>query len=294
MRIIENEALKVSVEDYGAELCSVLDKETGVERVWDGNPEVWNRHAPILFPFVGKVIDGVYRIGDKEYSMKTQHGFARDMVFECVEEAADKVTHRLLATEETKAIYPYDFELFVTHKFDEENPRILQVIWEVVNHSEDTMYYSIGGHPAFTLPVNASEERREYFLEFPGRDNLEYVSVNLENGYIDADIVYPLELDNGYVQFFDKIYDTLIFDYKNIEAVRIAKPDKTPYVTMTCGQFPMLGIWTKETGNFICLEPWFGRSDNVGFTGTVDEKPGVEKLAKEEKKVISYTVEFHK
>lgn len=294
MRIIENEVMKVSVADFGAELCSVLDKETGVERVWDGNPEIWNRHAPILFPFVGKVTGGVYRIGEKEYQMKTQHGFARDMEFECVEASANAVTHRLTATDTTKEIYPFDFELLVTHKLDDENPRVLQVIWEVINHSEETMYYSIGGHPAFTLPVETSEERKEYFLEFPNRDKIDYISINLENAFIEADVVYPLELDNGFVQFFDKIHDTLIFDYQNIEAVRIARPDKTPYVTMTCEQFPMFGIWAKKKGNFICLEPWFGRSDDNGFTGTLEEKSGVEKLEKEGKKVISYTMEFHK
>lgn len=294
MRIIENEKIRVSVADHGAELSSVLDKETGVERVWDGNPDIWNRHAPILFPFVGKVTGGTYRIGDKEYNMKSQHGFARDMDFECVECCADSVTHRLVATETTKENYPFDFELFVTHKLDEENPRVLQVIWEVINHSEDTMYYSIGGHPAFTLPVETSEERKEYFLEFPNREKIDYISVNMANGFVEADKVYDLPLEDGYVQFFEKIHDTLIFDYQNIEAVRIARPDKTPYVTMTCEQFPMFGIWAKKTGNFICLEPWIGRADDDGFTGTIDEKTGVEKLEKDEKKTISYTMEFHK
>ena len=84
MRIIENDILKVAIADHGAELSSVYDKEADFERVWDANPAVWNRHAPILFPFVGKVKDGVYRIGEKTYEMKTQHGFARDMEFTCL------------------------------------------------------------------------------------------------------------------------------------------------------------------------------------------------------------------
>ena len=85
MHTLENEFLKVSVADAGAELSSVIDKESGLERVHDANPEVWNRHAPILFPFVGKVVGGVYRIGNEEYEMKTQHGFARDMEFDVVD-----------------------------------------------------------------------------------------------------------------------------------------------------------------------------------------------------------------
>ena len=294
MRIIENDKIKVTVADHGAELCSVLDKETGAERIWDGNPAVWNRHAPILFPFVGKVTDGKYRIGDKEYAMKSQHGFARDMVFECVEVTENAITHRLVATEKTKENYPFDFELLVTHKLDETNERTLHVIWEVINHGEELMYYSIGGHPAFTLPIENTEERKEYFIEFPNRESIDYISINPENAFIWQDKVYPLTLDNGFVQFFDKIHDTLIFDYQNIASVRIAKPDRTPYVTMTCEQFPMFGIWAKKTGNFICLEPWVGRSDNDGFTGTLDEKIGMAKLESGKTHTISYSMEFHK
>ena len=254
MRVLENEQLKVMIADAGAELSSVYDKENRLERLWDGNPEVWNRHAPILFPFVGKVIDGKYRIGEKEYEMKTQHGFARDMEFECVEAAETSVTHRLLPTEKTKQLYPFDYELLVTHKLDAENPRLLHVNWEVKNNGSDVMYYSIGGHPAFTVPVKESKERENYYLEFPGREELTYISVNPANGFVDTEKEYSLKLENGFVKFFDGLYDTLIFDFQNIQKVRIANPDQTPYVTVDCSEFPLLGIWAKETGNFICLE----------------------------------------
>ncbi|MCR4750908.1 MAG: aldose 1-epimerase family protein, partial [Eubacterium sp.] len=115
MSILENDRLKVTVSDHGAELCSVVDKATGCERIWCADPAVWNRHAPILFPFVGKVTEGKYRVGGREYRMKTQHGFARDMDFCCVEETASSVTHCLTSTEATKEIYPYDFRLQVKH-----------------------------------------------------------------------------------------------------------------------------------------------------------------------------------
>lgn len=294
MRILENKYLKVTIADSGAELSSVYDKENQTERLWDANPEVWNRHAPILFPFVGRVTGDVYRIGDKEYVMKTQHGFARDMEFECVEETVTSVTHRLLPTEDTRKIYPFEYELLVTHALDAENPRMLHVSWEVKNNGNGLMYYSIGGHPAFTLPVHTSEERENYYLEFPGRDTLTYISVNPANGFAAFDKEIPLKTEDGFVKFFDGIYDTLIFDYQNIETVRIARPDKTPYVTMDCSQFPFLGIWTKQTGNFICLEPWAGRTDNDGFTGTLEEKTGEEKLEAGSSTKISHTIEFHK
>lgn len=294
MHVLENECLRVEIADMGAELSRVYDKENGIERLFDANPDIWNRHAPILFPFVGKVSEGMYRIGDNEYEMKTQHGFARDLEFSCIKENAAEVTHRLAATEETKKRYPYEFELLVTHSLDEENPRKLHVNWEVKNNGCDLMYYSIGGHPAFVLPVNSKEERDDWYLEFPEKDALNYIGVNPANGLAFADDLKKLPIEDGFVKFYDDIYDTLIFDYQNIETVRIARPDQTPYVTMECGQFPFLGIWAKETGKFICLEPWAGRTDNDGFHGTLEEKVGEEKLEAGCSKTFSHSYEFHK
>ena len=182
----------------------------------------------------------------------------------------------------------------VTHQLDVSNSRKLHVIWELRNNGTEQMYYSLGGHPAFTVPVADSSERDAYYLEFPERDALKYISTNPVNGFAAADKEYDLLLENGFVQFFDGIYDTLIFDYQNIKTVRIARPDKTPYVTMTCGEFPFLGIWAKEMGNFICLEPWIGRTDNDGFEGSLEEKLGMEKLAPGALRKVTHTIEFHK
>lgn len=294
MHILENEYLRVQISDAGAELCSVFDKENQTERLWNADPSVWNRHAPILFPFVGKVNGGTYRIGDVSYEMKTQHGFARDMKFACIRKESTSVTHRLTADDITKKVYPYEFELLVTHEIDADHPRMLRVKWEVKNCGNEPMYYSIGGHPAFTVPVQTKEERAAYYLEFPGKEKLIYIGVNPANGLALVKDKKTLELENGFVQFCDDIYDTLIFDYQDIEKVRIARPDHTPYVTMDCHEFSFLGIWAKETGNFICLEPWAGRTDDDGFAGTLAEKTGERKLEAGMCDCVTHTIEFHR
>ena len=125
VHVLENDVLRIAVSDAGAELISVFDKEKQAERIWTADSAVWNRHSPVLFPFVGKVKDGKYRYGGKEYTMKTQHGFARDMEFTCLEETSLAVNHRLTATEATKEIYPFDFRLTVEHSIDPEQPRRL-------------------------------------------------------------------------------------------------------------------------------------------------------------------------
>ena len=143
-QMLENEFLKVTVADAGAELISVWDKVAGREHIWNADSAMWNRHAPILFPFVGKVKDGKYRIGEKEYAMKSQHGFARDQVFACVEKTEGSVTHRLTATEQTRDIYPYEFQLTVCHRLSGKR---LAIEWTVENLGEEKMFFSIGGYP---------------------------------------------------------------------------------------------------------------------------------------------------
>ena len=181
MRILENEKIMVQIADLGAELCSVLDKESGTERIHNADPKVWNRHAPLLFPFVGKVVDGVYRYNGKEYKMDLQHGFARDYIFECIEKTYKKAIHKLVCPEEKKENYPFDFELLVTHELEEENPRVLKIQWEVKNTGDNTMYYFIGGHPGFATEEKDPAAKEEYYLEFTGKDSITYFGNRLES-----------------------------------------------------------------------------------------------------------------
>ena len=106
---IENDYLKISVDDHGAELCSIYDKIHDREVLWQADPAYWNRHAPILFPNVGRFYKDHYRINGKEYPAK-QHGFARDSEFTCLDMTADSITHVLKASDATMEIYPFDFE----------------------------------------------------------------------------------------------------------------------------------------------------------------------------------------
>ena len=156
MHVIENEFLKVAVAPHGAELCSIYDKVKQHEAVWQADPAYWNRHAPVLFPFVGKVNEGVYRYKGQSYPMG-QHGFARDMEFTLVEETADSITFRLCDNEESRAKYPFAFELTITHRLQ---GRTVTVEWKVRNPSAtEPLYFSIGGHPAFNCPADAGDKK---------------------------------------------------------------------------------------------------------------------------------------
>ena len=283
--ILENDRLRVSIADAGAELLSAYDKTRQAERIWTGDPAIWNRHAPILFPFVGKLIGGKYRIGDNEYAMKTQHGFARDMDFTCVEETAASVTHLLESDDRTLEIYPYAFRLTVCHRLDGNR---LRVAWTVENPGGGRMLYSIGGHPGFLLPPGIRKE--DCHILFPGADALHYIHAS-KAGYALPEL-RTLSPEGGRVRYQEDIPDTWIFEDAQVKRVGIATPDGRPYAMMECEQFPMLAVWANPNGPFICLEPWFGRTDDEGFTGTIDQKKGIQALDGGKKREIAYTIEF--
>lgn len=307
LHTIENDVLRVTVSDHGAELVSVFDKERNAERIWCADPSVWNRHAPILFPFVGRVAGNKYRYDGKEYEMKTQHGFARDSEFELFingsfrDDEGLAVAHRLRMNEESKKIYPFNFELIVMHCIGCGNSRKLNVIWYVRNLDEEKpMYYSIGGHPGFSVLTEQGMKRDEMFLEFPEykkggkKSELDYILLNKE-GLAVTDKTYQLALENGYVQiapdFFDR--DALIFENNQINEVCLCDAEKKPFVTLDCEGFPYVGIWSKPNGDFVCLEPWDGRTDDEGFFGGLTKKTGVAKLEHGETATYKYTITFH-
>ena len=283
--IMENDSMRVTVSDAGAELVSVFDKEKNAERVWVADPSVWDRHAPILFPFVGRVTGGKYRIADREYTMKTQHGFARDMDFACTGETAASVTHCLSATDQTREIYPFDFRLTVTHRLEGKR---LYIGWTIENAGEDRMYFSIGGHPGFLMPEGVRKE--DCRMVFPGADSLRYRYANKAGFIVPGEKTLSLKEES--VSWQEDIPDTWVFEDGQVRNVGILLPDGTPFVMLHCEQFPMLAVWANPKGSFICLEPWFGRTDDEGFEGTIDQKKDIQSLEKGGKREIGYSIDF--
>ena len=142
---LENEVLSVEIAELGAEVTGISDREKNTDILWEGNPSFWKRHSPVLFPNVGKTYGNEVLIEGNKFPT-VQHGFARGSVFTCVSSSADAASFRLASSEETKKVYPYDFELYITYTLKGKN---LKVEWKVKNCSEKIMYFTIGGHPAF-------------------------------------------------------------------------------------------------------------------------------------------------
>ncbi len=291
IRTLENERFTVQVKDAGAELCSIYDKKNNRELIWKGDATWWNRHAPVLFPFVGACHEGTYLYKGNTYSMK-QHGFARDMEFEFVGMEEDTIVHRLVSNEKTKENYPFDFTLEIRHTLMKEG---VAVGWKVINEDKKQMLFTIGAHPAFMVPAKEGTLQKDYALTFDGQDALDYIQINDTEGTAIYKDSFVLELDNGEYTIGEHLFDkgVLVFENTQVEKVGFNFPDGSKYLTIHCEGFPYTGIWTKPGAPFICLEPWYGRCDNDDFTGELSDKTGVQTLEAGDEFVASYLIEVH-
>lgn len=267
--VLENSEIRVEIDSHGAELKSLVKKSTGVEYMWCADEKYWARTSPVLFPFVGSVREGVYRTNGKDYTMG-QHGFARDMEFTLIRQEKESIWFSLRSSEETQNKYPYSFVLYIGYELV---GRQVRVLWKVENISTSAMYFSIGGHPAFNCPLNASEKQTDYYLKF---DSTEKIEGRLLEGGLLCKKVKELEVDNGYYQITDTMFDddALIIEGKQASEVSLCRPDKTPYLTVVFDA-PLFGLWSpaKKEAPFICIEPWYGRADEVDFSGELKDRP---------------------
>lgn len=284
---LENEFLCVEIAEMGAEVIRIYDKTEDNEILWEGNPVYWKRHSPVLFPNVGKTYKNRVLINGTQYPT-SQHGFARDNVFTCIEAANEKASFMFRSSEETKEVYPFDFELHINYKL---NKKELTVEWQVKNCGDETMYFTIGGHPAFRF-AKPEETKADYVLKVPGKEKLEYVLIDISCGCANVDEVHTLQLSEETYPLSDKLFakDALVVDNGQIEEAWLCHKDGTPYVGVRSAGFPNYGIWSVEGAPFVCLEPWMGRCDNVGFNAELSEKPNVNKVEAGEKFIKDYTI----
>lgn len=284
---LENEFLCVEIAEMGAEVTRIYDKIEDNEILWEGNPVYWKRHSPVLFPNVGKTYKNRVLINGTQYPT-SQHGFARDNVFTCIEAANEKASFMFRSSEETKEVYPFDFELHINYKL---NKKELTVEWQVKNCGDETMYFTIGGHPAFRF-AKPEETKADYVLKVPGKEKLEYVLIDISCGCANVDEVHTLQLSEETYPLSDELFakDALVVDNGQIEEAWLCHKDGTPYVGVRSAGFPNYGIWSVEGAPFVCLEPWMGRCDNVGFNAELSEKPNVNKVEAGEKFTKDYTI----
>ena len=272
MSTLENEYLRVSAKPEGAELTSIYDKANNLERLWQADPAVWNRHAPVLFPFVGRLRNNTYHYRGQSYSLP-QHGFARDSTFRLKRESTTSVSYELSDTPELRANYPFAFTLQLDYTLSGNK---VHVAHTVTNPGAETLYFSIGGHPAFRCPLLEGEAFSDYYIEFEKKETCTRWYANA-NGLIDRSEENYL-LDTAIVPYtLDRFSeDALIFKHLDSTEVSIKSFKNAHAVTLDFAGWPYLGIWSKPGGApFMCLEPWLGIADHAGHDGELTSKEGI-------------------
>ncbi|KJZ84714.1 MULTISPECIES: aldose 1-epimerase family protein [Clostridium] len=285
--ILENSKLRIKSRTYGGEITSILNKENKEEYLWNGNPEYWKYHAPILFPIVGKVADSKYRVNGKVYELP-QHGLARVSEFSMIDKKEDEITFELKYSEESLKVYPYKFSLKSNYRLEDDGVRITYI---VENLDDKKIYFSIGAHPAFMCPIDKNDLLENCYIEFNKIENSKQITLT-EEGYLSHSSSDCLKDTNKLIlskELFKN--DALVFnDLKsNKMTIKSKKSDKSLEVDFT--GFPYMGIWAPKDGApFVCIEPWFGHADYYDFNGDFTEKEGINSIDVCEKFSCTYKV----
>lgn len=279
---LSNGLLTATINPKGAELNSL--KEADNEYIWDGNPAFWGKHSPVLFPIVGTLKNNSYLYNGQRYAL-SRHGFARDNVFIVKTQTGNSVTFSLTSNVETKKVYPFDFELELVYTLTHKT---LEIRYNVINKGHGSLPFSIGAHPAFTLPGNFES----YSLVFDNDEPL--ISTQLENDLL-SDTTIQIHAEGGVLPLNYKLFenDAIIFKSLISKGITITKNSKA-IVKVTFNDFPHLGIWTKQGAPFICIEPWQGYSDSPNANGIFVEKEGIINLVEGEAFSAAFSIEIVK
>jgi galactose mutarotase-like enzyme len=277
---IKSSEITAKINAHGAELISIKSTKTGKEFIWNGNPEFWAKHSPILFPIVGTLKNNSYLYNNEEYHL-SRHGFARDNDFELIHQTNNEVVFSLKSNDEMLKQYPFQFELQIKYTISGND---LQITYKVINDNDFEMPFSIGGHPAFALDKNFEN----YALEFTSDETLEYYP--LKNDLL-LNKSSKINLEKKTLPLTYSLFesDALVFKKLNSNSI-LLKENNSPILNFSFNDFPNFGIWTKINAPFICLEPWVGYADTINNSGNILEKEAIQILEPKKNDTFTFSI----
>lgn len=279
MEQIKNDKLCIEVSAKGAELQSIKNA-SGEEFLWHGDPKYWGRRSPLLFPIIGGLAEGEYRLHGHTYKMG-KHGFLRDAPFTLVAQGAQQLTYAIQESDETLRQYPFPFNLGVTYKLVGSR---IDVVWHVENTGREPMFFQIGGHPAFLVPGwkegKPLHARIRIDNKQPGKlsigDHGLLVFGHHDIGFglqpTDPPLFNP---STGVIEATTHTFDqdALIFDECQVHRLELLEVTGEPRVTVDI-KSPAVGIWSPAAMDapFVCIEPWYGICDMDEYAGEFGDK----------------------
>jgi galactose mutarotase-like enzyme len=266
---ISSDHLVAEIDPLGAQLSS-LKTHAALDLLWNGDPKVWAGRAPLLFPIVGVLVGGAYRLGTKTYRLP-RHGFARGKLFSMESKDSSAASFRLVADESSLQVYPFQFELDVRYEL---KGATLSVTTWIRNPGGAAMPASFGYHPGFRWPLPFGQARSSHFVEFESDEPAP--ARRIDSAGLLTPERHPTPIIQRRLAIADSLFqdDVLIFDQIKSRSVLYGSNDG-PRIKIGFPDAPYLGVWTKPGAPFICIEPWHGVTDPEGFSGDFKDKPGV-------------------
>jgi galactose mutarotase-like enzyme len=291
MVILKNNYLQVELDPKGAEIAKVIGNEDHINYMWKQDPLLWGHSAPILFPIVGALKNGKTNIEGKSYSMN-QHGFSRNSVYEVEESDDTHVVFHLHENEETKTMYPYSFDLYVTYTLEDN---ILKADLEVVNERDDHIMFQIGGHPAFACPFMEGESANDYYVEFSQNETVSSKVIYPARGGMSHELKPLFENERRFFirqALFNS--DAIVVSHFKSESVALKSINHDKSLVFHMEGFDHLGLWTSNhVGGLLAIEPWVGHTDYVDFNGEFKDKEGIVTLNKGERFHCQFKIEIN-
>ena len=267
---LERNGLTVEIDPHGAQMRSFRTAE-GQELLWQGDPEIWPDHAPILFPLISQMPDGHIHHGGRSYPMPP-HGFAHGRDFVVVQQTGSSCVLELRDDDETHAQYPFAFALRIG--FDLSNDGLL-VTAEVENPNDEPMPVDFGFHPGFNWPLTPGRDKTEYAVVFE-----EAEPAPIRRGIDDPIMLIPegrpTPVEGNVLRLRDELFEesAIVFDRLDSRSVTYTAPAALG-LRIDFPDSPNLAIWTRLGAPYVCVEPWQGYPSQIDFDGPLIEKPGI-------------------
>jgi galactose mutarotase-like enzyme len=287
MILLENKYLSITVNPKGAELNNIYNKDTRLEYLWSGNPVFWGKKSPVLFPIVGGLKNNTYTYNGAEFQMN-RHGFAREMEFSQNGHKKDSISFTLNASEDTLKQYPFIFRFNITYTLKKN---VLSCTYQIINVDIKPMFFSVGAHPAFKVPLVEGTSFNDYYLLFNSAESAGQWPLS-KDGLIQEEPI-PFFHNNNRINLTKNLFygDALVF--KELESNSISLlSDKTKHgFKFGFNKFPYMGLWSAKDADFICIEPWCGIADSVDVSGDIRKKEGMRILFPGEQMNRTWSVE---
>ncbi len=249
---LENEYLTVCIQEMGAQLWSMKDKD-GNEYLWQGDEQYWSDRAPNLFPHIARLTEGAYTLNGQRYEMDI-HGFAKDSLFAATRVSDSHVIFTIKDSEVTREQYPFAFTFSISYRLEKNG---IEITYSVKNEDDKEMYFAVGGHPGFNVPFEEGTAFEDYYLEFDREEAAKRVGFSEDCYVTGPNELYPQEgkkiplhhdmFDEDAIVLTDMARGVTLTSDKSRKGIYVSYPD-----------MPYLGLWhwPKTDAPYICIEPW--------------------------------------